>query len=372
MPRPPTSPDVPVTLSPAWSLTAPDYVNTIALSPCGGFLAAATASGQPILVHLAERRACAGLPEHDMGTLVCAWSPDGSAIVSAGQDNEVRFHDGVPPWQARATAKTAAWVEHGAWQPGGAIFVAAAGKRLRTWDPRGTTLCEFEPTQNTISGLDWAPDGSLFATAAYRGLSLWNPQRSAPVRVYPWEAALTSIAWSPCQRYIACGCIDNAVRFWDLQLDAMLQMSGYDQKVTCLTWNSTSRWLATANAELITIWDFSGAGPRGTTPLQLGGHLAPVSALAFAPGSERVLATGARDGMVMLRSLPDGDILNIYLAPAPVTALRWAPDASHLYVGYESGLVLALRMPAGLLAPPAAPATSGEPSRTRRLNPPRK
>ena len=52
--------------------------------------------------------------------------------------------------------------------------------------------------------------------------------------------------------------------------------------------------------EVPTVWDFSGTGPAGTKPLQLDGHRANVSGLAF-QHTGPVLASGGEDGAAIVR-----------------------------------------------------------------------
>jgi hypothetical protein len=67
-------------------------------------------------------------------------------------------------------------------------------------------------------------------------------------------------------------------------------MSGYPEKVSCLTFDDTGFWLAADGAPDLTVWDFSGKGPSGTAPRQLRRH-ETVTAPAWRPGRRTWVAS---------------------------------------------------------------------------------
>jgi hypothetical protein len=83
--------------------------------------------------------------------------------------------------------------------------------------------------------------------------------------------------------WIAAGCNDNTVRLWRRGTGQELQCGGYSSKITGLSWNSSSRYLATSGGNQVTIWDFSGKGPAGSTPICCIGLSAEVTSICFQP-----------------------------------------------------------------------------------------
>jgi len=77
------------------------------------------------------------------------------------------------------------------------------------------------------------------------------------------------------------------------------QMRGYPVKPRALAWDARSELLATSGDTTVTVWRFGGRGPEGTRPIQLVGHEAACSALAFSP-RKGVLASGAQDTGIIL------------------------------------------------------------------------
>jgi WD40 repeat protein len=117
-------------------------------------------------------------------------------------------------------------------------------------------------------------------------------------------------------------------------------MSGYPRKVRELAWDATSRWLATGGAEVACVWDFSGAGPAGTTPIQLEAHKDPISCLAY-QHQGALLASGAEDGQVILWQPSKGQgALAIAKHAGAISQLAWSPDDQQLAVGTADGNVV--------------------------------
>ena len=161
-------------------------------------------------------------------------------------------------------------VEHLAWSGGKKpILASAAGRKLKLWNAVGDLVREYPDQQSTISGLQWKPHVRQLASIAYGGVTLWNPQQSEAVRRLEWRGSSLVIAWSPDGKHIATGDQDSTVHFWIISTGNDLQMSGYQTKVRELSWDATSRYLATGGSQEVTVWDCSGRGPAGTEPISL-------------------------------------------------------------------------------------------------------
>jgi WD40 repeat protein len=147
--------------------------------------------------------------------------------------------------------------------------------------------------------------------------------------------------WSPDGKWLVSGNQDPSVHLWIPEQNIELHMSGYEGKVKFLSFDRTSRWLATSGGRDACIWDCSGVGPEGREPAMLP-HEKPVCAVAF-QRAHGLLATGAQDGTVQLWSPERAQPLRATVRmPSPATKFAWTPDDRYLAIGTERGSVYVL------------------------------
>ena len=118
-----------------------------------------------------------------------------------------------------------------------------------------------------------------------------------------------------------------------------LMMSGYPIKVRELSWDRTSRLLATGGGPVPCVWNVSGKGPAGTTPDQFEAHEDKVTALAFQHAGP-LLASAGDDGLVALWH-PGKHAKTVATAKqkSGITQLGWSPDDRRLAFGTAAGTV---------------------------------
>ncbi len=327
-----------------WAAQLDDYVIDLAWSPDGATLAAASASGPLILFAHGSGERRAELPGHEGGANAISWQPGGTVLASGGQDGCVKLWDGVSGQHVATAALGRAWVEHLSWRPGGAALVlaASAGRKLFFLNPDASVRHAFPDAPKTLSALAWHPRGACVAAAYFGGVALWDGDDAVSQKEYPYGNGIHTLAWSPDGRWLVSGNQDPSVHLWMPESDVELQMSGYEGKVRHLSFDPTSRWLATSGSPDACIWDCSGPGPEGREPVMLP-HSAPVCGVAFQRG-HGLLATAAGDGSLILWSPERRQPLRATVKmPAPATALAWSPDDAYLAVGSAKGVVYVLR-----------------------------
>ena len=323
-------------LTKLWDASIDGHVVSLAWSDALGLVAAASAEGPITLFDAKTGQARFTLDGHGFGTSHLAWSPDGQRLASAGQDGKVRLWDPIAGKQTHALAAGVSWVERVAWGP---ALASAAGKKLRLWNRDGEMLREYPDHASTITDIQWHPKESILASVTYGMLAWWRPDEAAAVRELKWASSMLAVAWSPDARHIAVGGQDSTVHFWVVATGDNLQMSGYPTKVRELSWDATGRWMATGGGEAICVWDFAGAGPEGSTPIQLEAHTENLACLAYQPRGA-LLASGGEDGLVALwqPSMQQGP-LALARHDAAVSQLAWSSDDRRLAVGTAEGSI---------------------------------
>lgn len=122
---------------------------------------------------------------HTRKVLAVDWSPDGSKLVSGGQDNTVRVWS-IPPMNQSATLSGSSllvyqghkdWVQAVAWSPDGSK-IASAGKdtTVQVWDAAtGEMLYTYTGHSAPVNSLAWLLDGSSIISASDDGtVQVWS------------------------------------------------------------------------------------------------------------------------------------------------------------------------------------------------------
>lgn len=339
MPRTLAPPKVSVPeLRQAWEAHLGDHVVRLEWSPDGAMLAAAMIGG-PISLFAADGRFLRELPGHSFGTLVISWSADSRLLASGGQDGYARIWDAATGTALHELKCGAQWVEQLAFSPHKDYLLTGAGRFLKMWNGAGEHLRDFPDHPSTITGIAWQPGELFFATVAYGQLANYHAEKADFAKAFAWKGSILVVAWSPDGNYLATGNQDASVHFWYRKSGKDLEMTGYPAKIRELAWDADSRFLATGGSPVVTIWDCGGKGPAGTRPVQLEGHEAFLSALAYQHRG-RLIASGCQGGKVFVwnHRLPDRPLRGAQLSAA-ITQIRWAPDDRMLAATTETGVV---------------------------------
>jgi WD40 repeat protein len=350
-------------LSEAWTAALDDYVIDLAWSPDGAHLAAAASNGPVSLFSTAKGDRTHLLPGHDDGTNCIAWAPAAplpssflnleSILATGGQDGKVKLWDATTGQLPYEASLGSAWVEHLAWCPLGINpnsktqipkLAASAGRELVFLRADGTTLHTFKPAPKTIAALAWHPGGGCCAAAYFGGVCLWDADDFIAQKEMPYGNAILALTWSPDGRWLVSGNHDRSVHLWIPEKDEELHMSGYDTKLAELSFDKTSRWLATGGGNDVCVWDCSGAGPEGREPTMLARHKGRVSAVAF-QHDHGLLASAAADGTLALwNTTRRQPLLDCITLSGPVTKLAWSSDDTLLAAGCENGAVFVFKI----------------------------
>jgi WD40 repeat protein len=365
-----------------WAANLDDYAIDLAWSPDGTRLAAASAAGPISLFAAGDGAKQHELPGHENGTNAIAWQPlarndQPSAIsgqlvlASGGQDGAVKFWDAVAGQHTATAPLGSAWVDHLAWvktaevrSPNAEVrtdsttapaalrtsdfalrtftLFAAAGRALAAIRPDASIAHTFKPAPKTITALAAQPAGGSVACAYFGGVVLWDADDFVAQKEFPYGNGIQALVWSPDNKWLVSGNQDPSVHLWIPEQDVELHMSGYETKVKHLSFDHTSRWLATSGGSGACVWDCSGAGPEGREPAMLP-HEAPICAVAF-QNRHSLLATAAQNGTVQIWSPERAKPLRATIKmPAAAAKLAWSPDDRFLAIGSEKGIVYVLK-----------------------------
>jgi WD40 repeat protein len=237
---------------------------------------------------------------HTAAVRAVAFSPDGTLVVSGGDDRTLRLSklDGSPVGPSFRGHDAA--VNAVAFTPNHRWIVSGGGDgSVRVWD------------------LDGQPVGKPFLGHA---------------------DSVSAVAVSPDGKVVASSSDDGSVRLWTLPLGepGSASFRGHDGFVSAVAFSPDGRWMASGGGDgAVLLWDRDGNGTPGPV------HDGFVSAVAFSPDG-RWMASGGGDGAVLLWNVHDRKIRGPFRGHEGfVNAVVFAPEGSAVVSGGDDGSLLA-------------------------------
>jgi WD40 repeat protein len=158
-----------------------------------------------------------------------AFSPDGTRIVTASQDNAGGINT-ARIWDA-ATAKEIMvfhWhadpVSSAAFSPDGKRIVTAShDNTARIWDvSTGKEIVVLRGHEGGVWSAAFSPDGTRIVTADYKTARIWHAATGKEIAVLRGhEDLVRSAVFSPDGKRIVTASHDNTARIWDVHLATM-------------------------------------------------------------------------------------------------------------------------------------------------------
>jgi WD40 repeat protein len=335
-----------------WNGKLEDFNTSLAWSPDGKLLAAGSVSGQVAIYDTAQGKAIHLFEQaHEDGCDAIAWRPDSNALATAGRDGKWKLWDATEGKSLVEHEAGAMWAEHLAWSPKpigdlGHMLALGAGNTLTLWTEKGELTGEaVKIPKKTVTDLAWIMGGTTLAVATSTEIMVRDRavENDEP-RVFRSRDPILNMAFSPSGKWLMTGNQDCSVHVWNTDSGTEMHMRGFAAKVRQLAWHRGSRWFATGGGLTISVWDCSGRGPEGRTPLLLEWHPDQVTSLHYQPEGDW-LASGARDGSIAVWS-PTQRQNQVSRAKigSGVTRVAWSPDGKLLAATGEEGEVQVLEV----------------------------
>lgn len=316
-----------------------EAVGALAFDRSGRHLAFALGDGTVALADPQKPDAPRRVPAHDGAILSLAADGDEQAFVTGGDDGALK-RVGADGAVATIQAWKGRWVEH-VLAPAGAPFRAAAvGKSVFLFQRKGGDAPAELQHPSTVGGIAANPKARRLAAAHYNGVSLWwTHGREQKPKLLKWAGSHIGVSWSPDGEYVVSMMQENALHGWRLGDGQDMRMSGYPAKVRSVAWSPQPYFLATAGAERLVCWPFSGAGPMGKPPLEIGYARDGMIAVVAAHPRGDMIAAGYTDGAIALARIT-GNAAGFAKPPGGgrVAALAFSADGKRFAYGTEDGL----------------------------------
>ena len=315
---------------------------------------------------------------HGVGGAYFHLAPDGSRIVSGGDDGRVRL------WDAATGEPTGRPLEHGhrviaEFTPRGDAFLTAHRDQdpgvVRIYDVATVALRAEIPVGSAVLGLAFRPDGRSVLVCENAGSARLHEltagrevgatiRADAPIGA-PWDFRLPPASFSPDGQVVATVHVDNTVRLWDAATGRTIgPILEHDEAVRRVAFRPDGRTLVTATADaVVRTWDVSPAFAGTVLPGDAESQAADLSP----DGRTLALVLG---GVVRLvdpeTGLPVAPPL-IHDAAIPTTAspplldlpqiraVKFSPDGKTLATAGYDGFACLWEVATGKLATPRLP-----------------
>lgn len=258
-----------------------------------------------------------------------AFSSDGEAIASAGDDHTVRIWDRHGKLM-KAMSGHQTSVESVSFSPDHKLLVSGGHDgTIIVWDRNGTKLRGFLGHRDPVSSVAFSPDGKAIASASWDNtIKLWKPS-GAEISTQPMShrGAVYSVAFSADGQTFASAGEQGDIKIWDRSGNEINSWQAHKHQINSLSFSpNASPMLASGSIDgTVKLWDLSGKLLQ-----TLRGNQGGVYSLQFTPNG-KAIASASNDGTVILWRLMDGKEINIFKKHnGAVYSIAFSPDGETL------------------------------------------
>jgi WD40 repeat protein len=338
---------------------------SVCFSPDGTRLASAETNAVSVWDAATGRNVLSLQGHTDTVTSVC-FSPDGKCLASASEDGTVRVWD-ARTGQLTFTFKghrvqfvdrfgTGVIVPKGkggvksvCFSPDGTRLVSGGEDgTVRVWHAQmGHPVLTLQGHRGTVSSVCFSPDGRRIASGGYDSHSdylvkVWEARNDQePLTFKRHNGEVASVCFSPDGTLVASGSSDAMVRLWAARTGReILVLRGHTGQVTSVSFNSHSNRLASASDDgTVRVWDAA----TGQLALTLKGHTDRVTGVCFSPDG-RLIASASWDKTVRVWDAATGKLAltlkrhtftDVGYTTGPVRCVCFSPDGRRIAAGEE-------------------------------------
>lgn len=243
--------------------------------------------------------------QHQKPPTFVEFSPDGSHVVTGGQDRVAHIWDVKSGIEIAQLETIRDQLQEAVYSPdGGQVATGSKGGTIAIWDAEtGRQDLELKGHSFAVTDIRYDPQGSTLLSTSIDGTArLWNTQTGSQLAVLKANGNLQKSLFSPDGKLVLTTLDDNTVTLWQTNGEEMARLVGHADGVTAAAFSPDGRWVATGSLDGTAIlWSL----PAGQPVLTLKGHSAPLTDVAFSADSSSIL-TASRDRTARTWRVEDG------------------------------------------------------------------
>jgi WD40 repeat protein/predicted Ser/Thr protein kinase len=318
----------------------------VAVSPDGTRLACPRPDGEwvrLVVIDTATGKQTAVCDGHRDSLWGFTFSPDGTRLVSGGEDRTARLWDSATGALLATCRGHASKILGVAFSPDGARLVTASSDgTVRQWDAATGREVEapYDRHSGEVAAAAYSPDGQWVASAGTdRTIRVWRATGRQDVAVlHGHTAAVTAVTFAPGGNRLASlsgprGGIgwagDDTARVWDVDPAATLPvLRGHTRSIYPVAFSPDGRWIASGSWDAtVRLWD-AATGEPCATPLP---HPGIVRTLAFGPDGRWLVTGNNADGRLRIWDVATVRVRKEVPGPgASVWFLAVSPDGARI------------------------------------------
>jgi len=222
----------------------------------------------------------------------CAFSPDGSRVVSASWDNTLKLWDVDTGAELRTFTGHSKSVSGCTFSPDGKKVVSASvDMTLKLWDVEtGAEIRTFTGHSNGVAGCAFSPDSKKVVSASVdMTLKLWDVKTGAEIRTYIGHSeSVFGCAFSPDGKKVVSASQDKTLKLWDAETGAEIStFIGHSESVFGCAFSSDGTKVVSASGDFtLKLWDTE----TGVEVRTFIGNSSRVFGCAFSPDGKKVVS----------------------------------------------------------------------------------
>lgn len=269
-------------------------VSTVALSPCGMWIASAGQDMGIGLLNSFNGDTELVLVGHTSKVLSLAYSPNGRSIVSGGEDGSIRIFDVDDELAYMVWESGCEMVNCVAYSPDGQRIVSGHGLgQLRIWDAEtGVGGSEWTGHAGGVNSVVYSPSGQWIASSSDDStVKLWDAQAGALVSIFAGHFdRVTGAVFSPSGSRLASSSWDKTVRIWEVtSVGTRLDTFRSSDPISSVTYSSDGRTLLSGSDDG-TIQQYNASTGEPGKAFSCGFNQA--GCIAYSPNGLKIAAAG--------------------------------------------------------------------------------
>jgi len=271
----------------------------------------------------------ATLSRHYSVVNACAYSPDGSRIVSASYDKTLKIWDADHGKLLNTLTGAFSEIHDCAYSPDGRHITSTSGQKLQVYDAEsGEELTTLSGHSDWVNACAYSPDGNRIVSASSdRTLRIWDAKSGKELALLSGHSArVTDCAYSPDGRRIVSASWDDTLKIWDAESgDELNTLSGHKHFVVGCAYSPDGNRIISLSWEedTIKIWDAE-SGVEIATMSECG-----VSACAYSPDGSHIIS--AFDETIKIWDAESGvEINTLTRHSGGVSTFAYSPDGNRI------------------------------------------